>query len=182
MTKQPIPVVPAAHYACGGVVADGCGHTSLPRLRAVGEVSCTGVHGANRLASTSLLEGLVWGTLCGTDIARGIHDATSFYLPRIAPWKEEREHVEPALLEQDWLIIKHTMWNYVGLVRGERRLRRAQRILRELQTEVETYYRKAAMTDQIIGLRNGLQTARSILYAAIRNPRSRGCHFRVEKE
>ncbi len=182
ITRQPIPVVPAAHYACGGVVVDMAGRTSIPRLRAVGEVSCTGVHGANRLASTSLLEGLVWGTLCGEDVARMVGESPKFYIPRIAPWREEHEHVEPALIEQDWLIIKHTMWNYVGLVRGERRLSRAQRILRELQTEVETYYRKAAITDRIIGLRNGLQTARSILYAALRNPHSRGCHFRVEKE
>jgi L-aspartate oxidase len=182
MSREPIPVVPAAHYACGGVVVDTSGQSSIPRLRAVGEVSCTGLHGANRLASTSLLEGLVWGTLCGEDVARAIHHTRRFYFPPVAAWREEHEHVEPALLEQDWMIIKHTMWNYVGLVRGERRLRRAQRILRELQTEVETYYRKAAMTDHIIGLRNGLQTARSILYAAIRNPHSRGCHFRTEKE
>jgi len=75
------------------------------------------------------------------------------------------------------MIIRHTMWNYVGLVRSERRLRRAQRILRELQTEVEQFYRRATMTDQIIGLRNGLETARSILDAALRNPHSRGCHY-----
>jgi len=182
ITTTPIPVVPAAHYACGGVVVDEYGRTSIARLRAVGEVSCTGVHGANRLASTSLLEALVWGTASGCDCARLIRGGTRYYLPSVAPWKEEHEHVDPALLEQDWMIIKHTMWNYVGLMRGERRLQRAQRLLRELQTEVETFYHRAAMTDQIIGLRNGLQTAIAILSAAMRNPHSRGCHYRVEKD
>lgn len=182
ITTTPIPVVPAAHYACGGVVVDDVGRTSIARLRAVGEVSCTGVHGANRLASTSLLEALVWGEAAGRDCARLIRGGTRYYLPDVTPWKEEHEHVDPALLEQDWMIIKHTMWNYVGLMRGERRLQRAQRLLRELQTEVETFYHRAAMTDQIIGLRNGLQTATAILSAAMRNPHSRGCHFRVEKE
>ncbi len=179
MTKRPIPVVPAAHYSCGGVVVDTVGQTSIPRLRAVGEVSCTGVHGANRLASTSLLEALTWGVWCGRDVARSVNEKTRFFFPRVAAWREEHELVDAALIEQDWMIIKHTMWNYVGLMRGDRRLRRAQRILRELQTEVETFYRRTAIRDQIIGLRNGLQTARSILYAAIRNPRSCGCHFRV---
>ena len=79
------------------------------------------------------------------------------------------------------MIIKHTMWNYVGLIRGERRLRRAQRILRELQTEIETFYRRVALNDEIIGLRNGLQTARAILYAAIRNSKSKGCHYRTDQ-
>mgnify|MGYP000856177071 FL=1 len=182
ITTTAIPVVPAAHYACGGVVVDEQGRTSVARLRAVGEVSCTGVHGANRLASTSLLEALVWGVACGTDCAQQIRGGARYYRPRVLAWKEEHEHVDPALLEQDWMIIKHTMWNYVGLVRGERRLQRAQRLLRELQTEVETFYHRAAMTDQIIGLRNGLQTATAILSAAMRNPHSRGCHYRVEKE
>jgi L-aspartate oxidase len=182
MTREPIPIVPAAHYECGGVVVDSTGATSIPRLRAVGEVSCTGVHGANRLASTSLLEALVWGVSCGDDCARVVAERRRFYFPRVATWKEEHEHVDPALLEQDWMIIKHTMWNYVGLVRGARRLRRAQRLLGELQTEVETFYRAAAMTDQVIGLRNGLQTAQTIMYAAIRNTVSRGCHYRLEIE
>jgi L-aspartate oxidase len=181
ITKTPIPIVPAAHYACGGILVDKAGNTSIPRLRAVGEVSCTGIHGANRLASTSLLEAVVWGAWTGRDIARAVSEQRKFYTPVVAKWREEKEHVDPALLEQDWMIIKHTMWNYVGLVRGDRRLRRAQRVLRELQTEIETFYRRAAMTDQIIGLRNGLQTSRAVLYAALRNPRSLGCHYREKQ-
>jgi L-aspartate oxidase len=181
ITRTPIPIVPAAHYACGGILVDKNGRTSIPRLRAVGEVSCTGIHGANRLASTSLLEAVVWGVWTGRDIARTVSEQQRFYFPIVAKWREEKEHVDPALLEQDWMIIKHTMWNYVGLVRGDRRLHRAQRVLRELQTEIETFYRRAAMTDQIIGLRNGLQTARAVLYAALRNPHSLGCHYREKQ-
>jgi L-aspartate oxidase len=182
ITREPIPIVPSAHYQCGGVVVDGVARTSIPRLRAVGEVSCTGVHGANRLASTSLLEALVWGVSCAEDCVRSVHETRRYYFPRVAPWKEEREYADQALLEQDWMIIKHTMWNYVGLVRSARRLRRAQRLLGELQTEVETFYRAAALTDQVIGLRNGLQTALTIMYAAIRNRTSRGCHFRLDDD
>jgi L-aspartate oxidase len=181
ITQSPIPIVPAAHYACGGILVDSNGNTTIPRLRAVGEVSCTGIHGANRLASTSLLEAVVWGVWAGRDIARAVHERKTFYFPVVARWREEKEYVDPALLEQDWMIIKHTMWNYVGLIRGDRRLRRAQRVLRELQTEVETFYQRAAMTDQIIGLRNGLQTARAVLYAALRNQHSRGCHYREQQ-
>lgn len=180
VSKEPIPVVPAAHYACGGVRVDANGCTNIPGLRAVGEVSCTGVHGANRLASTSLLEALVWGARCGEDCAKIIAEKKKTDDPPVASWHEETNRVDQALLEQDWMIIKHTMWNYVGLVRGNRRLRRAQRVLRELQTEVELFYRHAAITDGVIGLRNGLQAARSILHAAIRNHQSRGCHYRVE--
>ena len=182
ITKQPIPVVPAAHYSCGGVMVDLVGRTTIQRLRAVGEVSCTGVHGANRLASTSLLEALVWGVWCGRDLARTIAETRHFYFPPIARWSEEHEPVDAALVAQDWLMIKHTMWNYVGLVRGDRRLQRAQRILRELQTEVEQFYRKCTMTDAIVGLRNGLQTANAVLYAAVRNRQSRGCHYREQEE
>ncbi len=182
ITKMPIPIVPAAHYACGGVMVDKFGQTSVPRLRAVGEVSCTGVHGANRLASTSLLEALIWGIWTGKDIIKKIREKRNYFFPKTAPWIEKNEEVDISLLNQDWMIIKHTMWNYVGLIRSERRLRRAQRILRELQTEVETFYRRVAMSDEIIGLRNGLQTARAILYAAIRNARSKGCHYREEQK
>ena len=186
ITKMAIPVVPAAHYSCGGIMVDKVGKSSIPRLRAIGEVSCTGVHGANRLASVSLLEALVWGIETGKNIASEIFQnknnknksKNKYYFPPVSEWIEKKEKIEPALIEQDWMIIKHTMWNYVGLVRSGRRLRRAQIILRELQTEVEIFYRGAEMNDEVIGLRNGLQTARAILYAAIRNPESCGCHYK----
>jgi L-aspartate oxidase len=180
ITKQPIPVVPAAHYSCGGIAVDEWGRTNLARLRAVGEVSCTGLHGANRLASTSLLECLVWGTRAGADAAKGILKGGDYYVPRIVPWRYEHEAVDPALIAQDWLTIQQTMWNYVGLIRSEKRLNRAYEILRELNVEISRFYEKAEVTDDMIGLRNGIQTARLVLLAAKESRESRGCHYRVD--
>jgi len=182
ITRQPIPVVPAAHYSCGGVAVDLEGRTSIHRLRAVGEVSCTGVHGANRLASTSLLEALAWGVEAADSILRRIQadpEATT-YAPEVKPWRYMREPADPALIQQDWLTIKYTMWNYVGLARSTRRLNRALQLLRELQFEAELFYRRAALTDEMIGLRNGVQTALAIVHAALANHTSRGCHYRVD--
>jgi L-aspartate oxidase len=179
MTKMLIPVVPAAHYSCGGVATDLCGRTSTERLWAVGEVACTGLHGANRLASTSLLEGLVWGREAGQAIAARLHDQ-SYYFPAVDEWKYEREPVDPALIYQDWLTIRYTMWNYAGLVRSRRRLNRARHILRELQIEIEEFYPRAALTDDMLGLRNGVQTALAVLFAASENHQSIGCHYRID--
>lgn len=180
MTRQPIPVVPAAHYSCGGVATDEWGRTTVDRLRAVGEVACTGLHGANRLASTSLLECLVWGTRAGADAAQRISEHRAFYFPQIAPWRYEHEPVDPALIAQDWLTIRHTMWNYVGLIRSDRRMSRAFRILRELDLEIARFYRNSEISDAIIGLRNGILTALLILEAAQQEKQSRGCHFRID--
>jgi len=179
ITKEPIPVVPAAHYSCGGIAVDLKARSSMRRLRAVGEVSCTGVHGANRLASTSLLEALVWGTFAGNDIADLIKKET-YYFPEIAEWECQHEEVDPALIVQDWLTIKYTMWNYVGLVRTAKRLNRAKQILRELQMEVESFYARAVLSDQLLGLRNGVQTALDVLFACIENRQSLGCHYRID--
>ena len=176
ITKSPIPIVPAAHYSCGGVAVDFVGKTTLKHLRAIGEVSCTGIHGANRLASTSLLEDLVWGYNTGRDIASNIKK-NHFYVPSVKEWIYEKEEVDPALVRQDWLIIKHTMWNYVGLVRTRKRLERAQSILSELAQEIESFYAKSELSDQLIGLRNGLRTANIVLDAARKNRVSRGCHY-----
>jgi L-aspartate oxidase len=180
ITRQPIPVVPAAHYGCGGIATDDSGRTTVDRLRAVGEVACTGLHGANRLASTSLLECLVWGTRAGADAARRISEGHSFYFPEIAPWRYEHEPVDPALIAQDWLTIRHTMWNYVGLIRSERRMSRAMRILRELDLEIARFYHNSEISDSIVGLRNGILTALLILEAAHQERQSRGCHFRID--
>jgi len=179
MTREPIPVVPAAHYSCGGVATDLCGRTSMDRLWAVGEVACTGLHGANRLASTSLLEGLVWGHECGRGMAERLGRG-NYYFPIVDEWKHEKESVDPALIYQDWLTIRYTMWNYVGLVRSRRRLSRARHILRELQIEIEEFYPRAALTDGMLGLRNGVQTALAVLFAATENHESLGCHYRVD--
>ncbi|MCX6538768.1 MAG: L-aspartate oxidase [Acidobacteria bacterium] len=180
ITSQRIPVVPAAHYSCGGIAVDQWGRSSMHRLRAVGEVSCTGLHGANRLASTSLLECLVWGTRAGEDVARAVASGDDFYLPEIAPWQYETEAVDPALVAQDWLTIRQTMWNYVGLVRTRKRLDRAEQILRELHLEVGRFYARSELNDGLIGLRNGIQTALVVLLAATEARESRGCHYRVD--
>jgi len=180
ITREPIPVVPAAHYSCGGVAVDGFGRSNVHRLRAVGEVACTGVHGANRLASTSLLEGLVWGTRAGSDSAEKTLKSGTHYFPEIAPWVYEHESVDPALIAQDWLTIQQTMWNYVGLVRTSKRLDRAHEILRELHLEIERFYDEAAISDSLIGLRNGIQTALAVLLAAMESRQSRGCHYRED--
>ncbi|RMF96526.1 MAG: L-aspartate oxidase [Candidatus Schekmanbacteria bacterium] len=181
ITKDPIPVVPAAHYLCGGIFVDSKGRTSIKRLRAVGEVSCTGIHGANRLASSSLLEGLVWGYLAGKDIANIIvSKKEKFEFPKVEGWKYEKEAIDPALIAQDWLTIKHTMWNYVGLVRSSKRLARAERIFSELTNEIEEFYRYSVLSDDLIGLRNGIQAAQVILNAARSNRKSRGCHYRTD--
>ncbi|MCX7012780.1 MAG: L-aspartate oxidase [Candidatus Sumerlaeota bacterium] len=178
IARQPIPVVPAAHYACGGVAVDLEGQSSVRGLRAAGEVSCTGIHGANRLASTSLLEALVWGWRAGQASAREAARAQRPF-PEIEPWVPMYEDSDPALILQDWLSIRHTMWNYVGLARSRRRMRRARQLLRELQMEIEDFYARARLTDDIVGLRNGVQTALAVLYAAWENHRSRGCHYLV---
>ncbi len=175
ITSEPIPVVPAAHYSCGGVGVNLHGRTSLRRLYAVGEVSCTGVHGANRLASTSLLECVVWGWTAGLDISKVSADAD--YFPEIFPWVEEDQFIDPALIVQDWLNIKNTMWNYVGLVRTRQRLHRAQQILRHLQSEVEQFYRQAKMTRSMIELRNAVQTAIAITNSTAEQRINRGTHY-----
>jgi len=179
ITRQPIPVVPAAHYFCGGVWADEWGRTSVPNLYAIGEVACAGVHGANRLASTSLLEGLVWGNRAARDIAaRGQLRAVS---PEDVPhWEEEglEEEADPALIWRDMRTIQHTMWHYVGLVRSGRRLARALRDLIHLKQEVEDFYRATKLNDALIGLRHSVQAALIVAGAAKRNRQSRGCHYR----
>jgi L-aspartate oxidase len=178
LTAGPVPVVPAAHYSCGGVAADADGRTTLAHLKAAGEVSCTGVHGANRLASTSLLEGLVWGWRAGRAAASDAREAPA--PPPVPPWLPEHEPVDPALIAQDGMVIRHTMWNYVGLLRSEKRLGRAGRILSELRVEIEDFYRRGTMSDALLGLRNGVQTALAIHRAASDNHVSRGCHYREE--
>ncbi len=176
ITRKPIPVVPAAHYACGGVAADLDGATTIANLWAVGEVACTGVHGANRLASTSLLESLVWGVRAAKKVGQALA-GQNYQFPSIRPWCGEAEPIDHDLLMQDWITIKHTMWNYVGLIRTQKRLERAQRILRELADEVDKFYCHTQMSDHLIGLRNGIAAAQLILTAARRNRTSTGCHY-----
>jgi L-aspartate oxidase len=179
ITRDLLPVVPAAHYSCGGVWADEHGASTVQRLYAIGEVSCTGLHGANRLASTSLLEGLVWGSRSASHIAAALRAHNGLRYEDIPPWQPTgRETPDPALVAQDMSSIKHIMWNYVGLVRTTPRLARAIQDLRNLEVEIERFYRAAALTDELIGLRNAVRVALIVTLAAWENPESRGAHYR----
>ena len=182
ITEKPIPVVPGAHYHCGGVWTDLDGKTSVPNLYAVGEVACTGLHGANRLASTSLLEGLVWGATASDSIHSEISNEAFEGFPKIDPWKHESAHVDPAFLTQDWLTLRNTMWNYVGLVKTDARLSRAEGILHELNRGIESFYRKADLSDELIGLRHATLSALLVLEASQRNTKSLGCYLRDDLE
>ncbi|MBI1859734.1 MAG: FAD-binding protein [Deltaproteobacteria bacterium] len=182
ITREPIPVIPSAHYHCGGIWTDLNGRTSLNNLWAVGEVACTGLHGANRLASTSLLEGLVWGTQAGEMIAGAVQNDRHLIRPEIEPWHAEKSQVDPAFLKQDWFLLKSTMWNYAGLIKTNARLERAEGILSELYRGIDQFYQRAALSDDLIGLRHATTTALLILEACKKNPRSLGCYLREERD
>jgi L-aspartate oxidase len=182
ITTDLVPVVPAAHYFCGGVWVDEWGRTSLKNLYAAGEVSCTGVHGANRLGSASLLEGLVWGRRAAEDALRTIGEPLEADPADIPPWYDEglTEVADPALISQDTAHIKYVMWNYVGLMRSTRRLERAIDDLRHLRAEIDKFYRTTKLSDELIGLRNSVQAALIVAHAAWENKVSRGCHYRED--
>ncbi|MDL2317159.1 FAD-dependent oxidoreductase [Desulfovibrio sp. OttesenSCG-928-A18] len=182
--RQPIPVVPAAHYFCGGILVDRQGKTSLSRLYAVGECSCTGVHGANRLASTSLLEALLWGKSAAEDIASRMREGLPAHArlhEDIQDWHPlgDEHNDDPALIAQDWATIRNTMWNYVGITRTGSRLSRAFEDLRDLSRHIHTFYRSTPLSRPIIDLFHGCQTAYLITQAALRNTRDIGCHHRI---
>lgn len=175
-----IPVVPAAHYTCGGIWTDSWGKTTLGNLYAIGETSCTGIHGANRLASTSLLEGLLWGKRCIENIRKQkkYQDIKKFQIPA---WLDTGiETPDNVLLLQDWLTLRTTMWNYVGVVRSQKRLERAKEDLTYLENRIEKFYKETKITDSIVGLRNGARVARLITEAAFKNKKSQGCHYRLD--
>lgn len=183
ITREPIPVVPAAHYFCGGIAVDLHGRSSIPRLHAVGECACTGVHGANRLASTSLLEGLVWGRRAALRSTAVLREGPALEAKRfeaIPDWNERglSEVSDPTLVRQDWIDVKNTMWNYAGIARTAKRLNRATEDMGYLFRRVDDFYRSTRLSREIIELRNGILAARLIIAAALRNETSRGCHFR----
>lgn len=183
ITQDLIPVVPAAHYFCGGVWVDTHGRSSLERLYAVGEVSCTGVHGANRLGSASLLEGLVWGWRAAEDILDKLSKEKWNFKPEDIPdWKgaPDSRPADPALIRQDMITIKNIMWNYVGLVRSTQRLARAISDLYHLNEEINEFYRASRLNDELIGLRNSAQAALIVARSAWENRTSRGCHYRED--
>lgn len=178
ITKEKIPVAPTAHYFCGGVKVDEFGKSSLENLYAIGEVSCTGVHGANRLAGISLLEGLVWGKRCAKHILDNIKNSRLVGEKDVRPWKcLGKERSDPALIKQDWISIKSIMWNYVGIVRTHERLERAVADLGYLDHRIESFYKNVFLSKELIELRNGIQTALIITNAARKNRESRGCHW-----
>ena len=180
ITRQPIPVVPAQHYTCGGVVVDLDGRTDLPGLYAVGEVSESGLHGANRLASNSLLECFVFGDAAARDIAARWPDLPA--PPPIRPWDESRvaDSDEEVVIKQNWTEIRRFMWNYVGIVRTTKRLERAQHRIKLLTAEVEDYYGHFRVTPDLIELRNLLQTAELIVRSALYRKESRGLHYTLD--
>jgi len=180
ITKDRIPVVPAAHYTCGGVKTDLQGRTTLPSLYAVGEVACTGLHGANRLASTSLLEGLTWGHTAAIDIIEEIKSIESFSIDFIKDWETGDQPFDPALLHQDWLTLKQTMWNYVGLARTTSRLGRANAMFRELYEEIQKFYKHSILDDELIGLRNAVEIGYEVMSSSRRNKESVGCFYRQD--
>ncbi|WP_028575014.1 L-aspartate oxidase [Desulfonatronovibrio hydrogenovorans] len=183
LTSEPIPVVPAAHYFCGGVLVDVHGKTTIDRLYAAGECACTGVHGANRLASTSLLEGLLWGHSAARDIAARFKTRSRLgrrIKASIPDWNflGSRQNEDPVLIAQDWATIRHTMWNYVGINRTSARLKRGFEDLRNLNKRLHDFYKETAISNPLVELFHGCHAAYIITTAALRNKKSIGCHFR----
>lgn len=175
ITKQPIPVVPAAHYSCGGIMTDHIGRTDLPRLYAIGETACTGLHGANRLASNSLLECLVFGQAAAQDILAAPEQA-EVTLPY---WDESRvtDADEEIIITHNWNELRRFMWNYVGIVRTNKRLTRAMHRIHMLRDEVHEFYSHFRISHNLIELRNLLQVAELIVKCAMERHESRGLHY-----
>jgi L-aspartate oxidase len=185
LTRDLVPVVPAAHYACGGVETDHWGRTGLAHLYAVGEVAHTGVHGANRLASTSLLEGLVWGYRAARHIQYQLSQRPTLLINHQNSVIADRyNEVRPVFAERPWIDhqlnrIKQLMWAHVGLIRTTTGLRYAARELRGHKAEIETIYQQHFPDHELVGLRNMAQTALLVTTAALKNKHSLGCHYRL---
>jgi L-aspartate oxidase len=180
ITREPVPVVPAAHYSCGGVHTELHGRTNVRDLNAIGETACTGLHGANRLASTSLLENLVGARATARQDAIDLA-APDRGRPQPPPWQGPDRDADPLLIRQDLQLVQQTMWNYAGIVRSPKRLARARRILMELREDVLAFYRDCRPTRELIELRNAVQSALLVVHAATLNPVSKGCHFVIEE-
>jgi L-aspartate oxidase len=179
-TRQPIPVVPAAHYTCGGVHIDLAGRTDLPGLYAIGEVSQSGLHGANRMASNSLLECLVFGQAAAEDIAAG--DALARPVPAVRPWDESRvtDSDEEIVVTHNWAELRRFMWDYVGIVRTTKRLQRAGHRVELLRQEIAEYYANFRVTPNLLELRNLVTVADLIVRSALARRESRGLHYTLD--
>jgi L-aspartate oxidase len=175
ITKQPIPVVPAAHYTCGGIITDRNGKTDLNNLYAIGETAHTGLHGANRLASNSLLECLVYSRAAAKDIM----SQAPIIVPELPKWDESRvtDADEEIVISHNWDELRRFMWSYVGIVRTTKRLQRAQRRIELLHEEIDEYYANFRVTSDLLELRNLVDTADLIVKSALLRHESRGLHF-----
>lgn len=178
MARAPVPVVPAAHYSCGGVVADVDGRTAMPGLYAIGEVASTGLHGANRLASNSLLEASVCASRCADEVSKvwKNNDVAEIAIPR---WEcgDAVSSEEAVLVEHNWNEVRSVMWDYVGIVRSDRRLQRAHRRIRTIREEIRSYYKEYLVTADLIELRNLAAVAELIIRCAQLRKESRGLHY-----
>ncbi|SUC27763.1 L-aspartate oxidase [Providencia rustigianii] len=180
LTKDPIPIVPAAHYTCGGVMVDQTGMTDIPNLYAIGEVSYTGLHGANRMASNSLLECLVYGWAAAENIIQTIDKIPD--VPQLDDWDESRVHNsdEQVVIQHNWHELRLFMWDYMGIVRSTKRLERALRRIHLLQQEIHDYYANFRISNNLLELRNLVQVAELMVRCALERKESRGLHYTLD--